>query len=122
MQKADILDAISRGAEPYAKNGSFILETRGQGGVVCRTLVNAGGVAALGRFWAETTGRQLPENGFRMDQPLSQRGASEYISYFSGKEHQARKWNGREYTYTRIGRTYSDANPAKWIVEVLVII
>ena len=28
-----------------------------------------------------------------------------------------RKWNGRSYSYTRLGRQYFDANPSKWIVD-----
>ena len=33
-----------------------------------------------------------------------------------------RKWTGRAYTYTRLGRTYFDANKAKFIVAVPVLI
>ena len=76
----------------------------------------------MGRLWAETTGRQLPEKGFRMDQPTVHCGASGFIEDLRGKEHQVCKWTGRSYTYTRLGRAYFDANKAKFIVEVPVLI
>ena len=57
MQRADVINAVAAGAEPYAKNGSFILRTLGAGGYVGRTLVGPGGPTALGQLWAETTGR-----------------------------------------------------------------
>ena len=122
MQRADVINAIARGEEPYAKNGSFILRTLGTGGYTGRTLVGPGGPTSLGQLWAETTGRQLPERGFRMDQPTIHHGASEFIKDLRGKEHQVRKWTGRAYTYTRLGRTYFDANKAKIIVEIPVLI
>ena len=55
-----------------------------------------------------------------MDQRTIHRGATEYIKDSRGKEHQVRRWNGQTYSYTRLGRTYFDANKAKFIVEVLV--
>ena len=122
MQRAEVINAIAAGAEPYAKNGSFILRTFGAGGYVGRTLLGPGGPTALGQLWAETTGRQLPERGFRMDQPTIHHGATEYIKDLRGKEHQVPKWNGRSYAYTRLGRTYFDANKAQYIVEVPVFI
>ena len=84
MQRADIINAVAAGAEPYAKNGSFILRTLGAGGYVGRTLVGPGGPTALGQLWAETTGRQLPERGFRMDQRTIHHGASEFSQWLSG--------------------------------------
>ena len=42
MQRTDVINAIAVGAEPYAKNGSFILGTLGAGGYVGRTLVGPG--------------------------------------------------------------------------------
>ena len=84
-----------------------------EGNYVGRTLVGPGGPTALGRLWAETTGRPLPEKGFRMDQRTIHHGASEYIKDLRGKEHRVRKWNGRAYAYTRLGRTYFDANKAE---------
>ena len=45
-----------------------------------------------------------------MDQRAINRGTSEFIKDLRGREHQVRKWNGRTYTYTRLGRTYYDAN------------
>ena len=57
-----------------------------------------------------------------MDHPTIHHGASEYIQDLRGKEHQVRKWNERSYAYTRLGRTYFDANKAKFIVEVPVLI
>ena len=74
----------------------------------------------MGRLWAETIGKQLPENGFEMDQRTIHRGGSEYIKDLRGKEHQVRRWDGQVYSYTRLGRTYFDANKAKFIVEVPV--
>ena len=47
-------------------------------------------------------------------------GGTEYIKDLRGKEHHVRKWNGRSYTYTRLGRTYFDANKGKFVVEVHV--
>ena len=120
MERADVINAIAAGAEPYTKNGSFILRTFEDGGYVERTLVGPGGPTPLGRLWAETTGRQLPENGFRMDQSNIHRGPTEYIKELRGKEHQVRRWSGQTYSYTRLGRTYFDANKAKFIVEVPV--
>ena len=55
-----------------------------------------------------------------MDQSTIHRWATEYIKDLRGKEHQVRKWNGRSYAYTRLGRTYFDASKAKIIVEVPV--
>ena len=83
-------------------------------------MIGPSGPTALGRLWAVTTGRQLPENGFRMDQRTIQRGASEFILEPRGKQHQVRRWGGQAYTYTRLGRTYFDANKAKFVVSVLV--
>jgi hypothetical protein len=55
----------------------------------------------LGKLWAETTNETLPENGFRMDQKTTQRGATDYISDSHGKQHSVRRWDGNEYKYTR---------------------
>ena len=57
-----------------------------------------------------------------MDQRTVHRGASEFIKDLRGKEHQVRKWTGRSYTYTRLGRSYFDTDQAKFIVEVPVLI
>ena len=57
-----------------------------------------------------------------MDQRTVHRGASELIKELREKEHQVRKWTGRSYIYTRLGRSYFDANKAKLIVEVPVLI
>ena len=94
------------------------------GGYVGRTLVSPAGPTALGRLWADATGRHLPERGFRMDQPTIHHGASELIKDLRGKEHQVRNWNGRSYTYTSLGRAYFDAagNKARYIIEVPVLI
>ena len=84
MQRADVINLIAAGAEPYAKTGSFILRTLGVGGYAGRTLVGPGGPTPLARLWAETTGRQLPERGFRMDQPTIHHGVSEFIKKTEG--------------------------------------
>ena len=120
MQRAELINAIAAGAQPYEKNGSFILKTRRMDGVVGRTLVGPVGPTPLGRLWAETTGKQLPEKGFQMDQRTIHRGASEYIKDLQGKKHQVRRCDGRAYTYTRLGPNYFDANKAKFVVEVPV--
>ena len=91
MQRADIINAITAGEQAYSKNGSFILRTLGARGYVGRTLVGPAGPTALGRLWAETTGRPLPEKGFRMDQRTSHHGANEFIKDLRGKEHQVHK-------------------------------
>ena len=109
MQCADAINAIAAGAQPYSKNGSFILRTLGDGGYVGRTLVGPSVPTSLGRLWAETTGRPLPEKGFQMDQRTIHHGASEFIKDLRGQEHQVRKWNGRSHVYTRLGRAYFDA-------------
>jgi hypothetical protein len=57
-----------------------------------------------------------------MDQSTIHHGASEFIKDLRGKEHQVRRWNGQNYAYTRLGRTYFDANKARVIVEVPVLI
>jgi hypothetical protein len=57
-----------------------------------------------------------------MDQPTIHHGASEFIKDLRGKEHQVRNWNGRSYTYTRLGRAYFDANKAKFIVSLPVLL
>ena len=59
-------------------------------------------------------------NGFIMDQRIIQRGAAEHIKDTNGKEHLVRKRNGRYYTYTRLGRTYFDANKARLLIDVPV--
>jgi hypothetical protein len=57
-----------------------------------------------------------------MDQPTIHHGASEFIKDLRGKEHEVRHWTGQRYQYTRLGRTYFDANKAKYIVSLPVLI
>ena len=101
MQRAELINALATGAEPYSKNRSFILKTRGDGGVVGRTLVGPGAEVGV-------------QDGPTHHQP----GDTEYIKDLKGNEHQARRWSGQTYTYTRLGRTYYDANTAKFVVSV----
>ena len=97
MQQAEVINAIAAGNEPYFKNGSFILKVKGTSHTakpaptIGRTLVGPSGPTTLGKLWAETTNKTLPEKGFRMDQKTTQRGATDYISDSHGKQHAVRR-------------------------------
>ena len=99
-----LLTALGQGAEPYFKDGKFLIKTRGRtGATVARTLVGLDGPTALGQLWSETVDKPLPEQGFDINQPLIRRGLGDYIRDNKGKMALIRRWdaNSGQYRYTR---------------------
>jgi hypothetical protein len=116
---------------PYQKDGRLLVRTSPPGGkATYRVLADATGkLTAAGRHWEDEYGDGEPlltvgikGQTFNEQQPVTQRGASEFIKLRSGREVIVRSWNGLKYIYTALGRKYFQKQRKEYVIEVPVII
>jgi hypothetical protein len=111
--------AIAGGAEPTAPARSRGLLLRPPGEARAIRLFTGGAPNAAGRYYFEQVGHAAPDHGFDGVQPTRE-GRKEVALLKNGRKAVLRVFNGREWSFTRLGKEYYKTARREYIVQLPV--